>query len=113
MRRRPPRSTRTDTLFPYTTLFRSVDRRDGRGQALEVAVVGRAEQPLGEHAEHARSLEYYIGWPPQRLSRRLTNRASGSGCQRCCPAGDGRRKTRFSARIAAVLPPFGAQFGHL
>src|SRR3546814_12000283 len=26
MIRRPPRSTRTDTLFPYTTLFRSVDR---------------------------------------------------------------------------------------
>src|SRR3546814_2656650 len=26
MRRRPPRSTRTDTLFPYTTLFRSRDR---------------------------------------------------------------------------------------
>src|SRR3546814_3909963 len=24
MMRRPPRSTRTDTLFPYTTLFRSV-----------------------------------------------------------------------------------------
>src|SRR3546814_5200511 len=37
MIRRPPRSTRTDTLFPYTTLFRSVDapvaprgRRDAR-----------------------------------------------------------------------------------
>src|SRR3546814_10460985 len=30
MIRRPPRSTRTDTLFPYTTLFRSrgSDRRD-------------------------------------------------------------------------------------
>src|SRR3546814_3972980 len=27
MIRRPPRSTRTDTLFPYTTLFRSTDRR--------------------------------------------------------------------------------------
>src|SRR3546814_12285839 len=26
MIRRPPRSTRTDTLFPYTTLFRSRDR---------------------------------------------------------------------------------------
>src|SRR3546814_15831683 len=26
MIRRPPRSTRTDTLFPYTTLFRSVQR---------------------------------------------------------------------------------------
>src|SRR3546814_16072910 len=34
MRRRPPRSTRTDTLFPYTTLFRSYIRgsapEDGR-----------------------------------------------------------------------------------
>src|SRR3546814_10736430 len=29
MIRRPPRSTRTDTLFPYTTLFRSADRRRG------------------------------------------------------------------------------------
>src|SRR3546814_15734305 len=29
MIRRPPRSTRTDTLFPYTTLFRS-SRRAGR-----------------------------------------------------------------------------------
>src|SRR3546814_10429559 len=28
MIRRPPRSTRTDTLFPYTTLFRSVDVRN-------------------------------------------------------------------------------------
>src|SRR3546814_12219799 len=27
MIRRPPRSTRTDTLFPYTTLFRSSGRR--------------------------------------------------------------------------------------
>src|SRR3546814_1322802 len=27
MIRRPPRSTRTDTLFPYTTLFRSLDAR--------------------------------------------------------------------------------------
>src|SRR3546814_1457112 len=34
MIRRPPRSTRTDTLFPYTTLFRSpsdVIRKVGRG----------------------------------------------------------------------------------
>src|SRR3546814_6296439 len=39
MIRRPPRSTRTDTLFPYTTLFRSalasaynaLDRRDFAG----------------------------------------------------------------------------------
>src|SRR3546814_8879507 len=32
MIRRPPRSTRTDTLFPYTTLFRSLDHdREDRG----------------------------------------------------------------------------------
>src|SRR3546814_13056353 len=31
MIRRPPRSTRTDTLFPYTTLFRSCDPRRGCG----------------------------------------------------------------------------------
>src|SRR3546814_13185593 len=30
MRRRPPRSTRTDTLCPYTTLFRSVVERHGK-----------------------------------------------------------------------------------
>src|SRR3546814_11988846 len=31
MIRRPPRSTRTDTLFPYTTLFRSIGRVLGVG----------------------------------------------------------------------------------
>src|SRR3546814_18752020 len=38
MIRRPPRSTRTDTLFPYTTLFRAAPRdRDGRQPAAAVA----------------------------------------------------------------------------
>src|SRR3546814_15355217 len=31
MIRRPPRSTRTDTLFPYTTLFRSEEAFKGKG----------------------------------------------------------------------------------
>src|SRR3546814_1700216 len=34
MTRRPPRSTRTDTLFPYTTLFRSVRALIARCDAL-------------------------------------------------------------------------------
>src|SRR3546814_5247385 len=36
MKRRPPKSTRTDTLFPYTTLFRSATRREAQreGNAL-------------------------------------------------------------------------------
>src|SRR3546814_1553991 len=33
MIRRPPRSTRTDTLFPYTTLFRSVQLDDSVAKA--------------------------------------------------------------------------------
>src|SRR3546814_1698549 len=46
MLRRPPRSTRTDTLFPYTTLFRSRDEnRDAQGldqgEVEHVAVVER------------------------------------------------------------------------
>src|SRR3546814_3930617 len=40
MIRRPPRSTRTDTLFPYTTLFRSIIVLDDQ----RVGVVGGAQQ---------------------------------------------------------------------
>src|SRR3546814_13161453 len=36
MLRRPPRSTRTDTLFPYTTLFRSVEILVDRGAILDL-----------------------------------------------------------------------------
>src|SRR3546814_4679276 len=47
MIRRPPRSTRTDTLFPYTTLFRSV-----RDQAVVHPVAQRADaDAVGAHAE--------------------------------------------------------------
>src|SRR3546814_15519606 len=34
MIRRPPRSTRTDTLFPYTTLFRSTEPPQARGRSI-------------------------------------------------------------------------------
>src|SRR3546814_10196043 len=48
MIRRPPRSTRTDTRFPYTTLFRSCGV--GRGLDLAPDVLARAQaqrlQPL-------------------------------------------------------------------
>src|SRR3546814_3337428 len=50
---RPPRSTRTDTLFPYTTLFRSDRHRaiefdDGRGILLrQRAVQGDDSRPVG------------------------------------------------------------------
>src|SRR3546814_1054156 len=40
MIRRPPRSTRTDTLFPYTTLFRSGGRRDQGQRIVEITFTG-------------------------------------------------------------------------
>src|SRR3546814_5526848 len=43
MIRRPPRSTRTDTLFPYTTLFRSAGSAKRRGMAM--FPVGLAVRP--------------------------------------------------------------------
>src|SRR3546814_7693978 len=43
MIRRPPRSTRTDTLFPYTTLFRSRRELDAR----EVRLSWRARRADG------------------------------------------------------------------
>src|SRR3546814_13296557 len=46
MIRRPPRSTRTDTLFPYTTLFRSHDAVDDLAQALLVGEVDRGDLEL-------------------------------------------------------------------
>src|SRR3546814_4661387 len=54
MIRRPPRSTRTDTLFPYTTLFRSGGVPARRAWALRVhrdepAHPGRAHGDRGDH----------------------------------------------------------------
>src|SRR3546814_17148908 len=40
MIRRPPRSTRTDTLFPYTTLFRAYDRHLRHDSARRPVIVG-------------------------------------------------------------------------
>src|SRR3546814_10078713 len=56
MIRRPPRSTRTDTLFPYTTLFRSHPAADQvhpvPGQLGERHLVGQgADQHVGRHQE--------------------------------------------------------------
>src|SRR3546814_14390241 len=53
MKRRPPRSTRTDTLFPYTTLFRSLrlahpgGRRD---DPLRLSAADRGRPAAGDGA---------------------------------------------------------------
>src|SRR3546814_5397739 len=54
MIRRPPRSTRTDTLFPYTTLFRSLGRAAGPGHR-EVGLTRDAADDVVEAEASPRS----------------------------------------------------------
>src|SRR3546814_1895377 len=64
MIRRPPRSTRTDTLFPYTTLFRSCKRRQVAAIGNQFAIVdmpksfGREEPFRSRLPEYERSEEH-------------------------------------------------------
>src|SRR3546814_7761712 len=59
MIRRPPRSTRTDTLFPYTTLFRSprnfgwasLGRRSGANKRRSAAQGQSVGQSLAQHRQ--------------------------------------------------------------
>src|SRR3546814_7873 len=68
MRRRPPRSTRTDTLFPYTTLFRSAcvschNLAEGGDDGLPLP--GRAEGRSGEVNTPTifnSALSFRLGW---------------------------------------------------
>src|SRR3546814_18923088 len=53
MIRRPPRSTRTDTLFPYTTLFRSDVAVIGRVEPAAKNVLKRLLVPVKPAADHA------------------------------------------------------------
>src|SRR3546814_17069588 len=79
MIRRPPRSTRTDTLFPYTTLFRSFHRphRALASRGIEAADLGKrqlarlgrrtdglAERMLGCQFDAGRKAQQFALVPP-------------------------------------------------
>src|SRR3546814_1669011 len=85
MIRRPPRSTRTDTLFPYTTLFRSrvqrltgddavsaseVDSLRSRLQAAQAALAG------AQARERQRALEVEFTQVRAPISGRVSDRRS-------------------------------------
>src|SRR3546814_1495359 len=67
MIRRPPRSTRTDTLFPYTTLFRSI-RGDGQG----IPWLHR----------------FGVAWPIARRTGPLHRSGAGTACTRDIAGGN-------------------------
>src|SRR3546814_11498701 len=77
MIRRPPRSTRTDTLFPYTTLFRS-------GWEVRAADLRRhwgvSEKPARRDVAvlKERAMVEFVG-PPKPGQYRLRRRCQGGG----------------------------------
>src|SRR3546814_13446541 len=103
MIRRPPRSTRTDTLFPYTTLFRSlegpVDGGGARFRCVALAPGTRVERiadlvarpafrlprpdlphpqapGLLDHAEHPETLHHPRPWLPEAAAPGLRSRTT-------------------------------------
>src|SRR3546814_12748211 len=83
MIRRPPRSTRTDTLFPYTTLFRSdgrlpAPRRDRRGAGADLPAVPRP----GRVAAQAGRQPFRRPAPDGRFRPRAHARAAAPAARR-------------------------------
>src|SRR3546814_20484249 len=67
MIRRPPRSTRTDTLFPYTTLFRSAERAHIVPEDLAQLVVAHAADIGTGRAERGQTGDRVAARPPRHL----------------------------------------------
>src|SRR3546814_18366437 len=92
MIRRPPRSTRTDTLFPYTTLFRSDRQGGGRNaQSAATPALWRRRRLLSVEGADAGAAQGGTGRTPA-----ATARASAGG-----GGGDGRGPRRPSDLAAA------------
>src|SRR3546814_6902542 len=83
MIRRPPRSTRTDTLFPYTTLFRSIRKARALGVKIHPASPVLGWETVGG-VHHLRTPGGIVrarrvavatgGYTPQGLHKSLTNK---------------------------------------
>src|SRR3546814_2689999 len=113
MIRRPPRSTRTDTLFPYTTLFRSRVRSDGTASQIAGPFARRARR------QGARGLS---DLPPQEVNhlRRIPLRRTDVPADLTALAVDqqGRRQAeriqlvrRLAALVDVLCEVLHADFG--
>src|SRR3546814_12088388 len=96
MIRRPPRSTRTDTLFPYTTLFRSDYRWTGvvgitRDNFPHIGAIGeRVFYAIG-YGGRGVALTHLLG---KYLARRITGDTSSLGAM---TEGADRKSTRLNS----------------
>src|SRR3546814_4800428 len=79
MIRQPPRSTRTDTLFPYTTLFRSLAIRQAQDQhaiAVERVETALYRFAIGLRDAHRRAGGMGVGQPLRRSRSGAPSRRS-------------------------------------
>src|SRR3546814_5103672 len=86
MIRRPPRSTRTDTLFPYTTLFRSPGPADLQAaqRLLQGLLEGAADRHHLAHRLHLRGQARVRGRKLlEREARDLGDDIIDAGLERC------------------------------
>src|SRR3546814_5256131 len=103
MIRRPPRSTRTYTLFPYTTLFRS-DPLGSRGSAAGRRLPGLGRENLGSRTQPAHAdfpLLYPGGYRgagllPREIRSRLQTDRNQDDADRVQQHGDGRSEEHTS-----------------
>src|SRR3546814_15834279 len=105
MIRRPPRSTRTDTLFPYTTLFRTGDRCRRRHQPAARRAWWRNGAETGDAADDADAdATFADGLEPRWLQppagRRRRRALGAAGVRRPVRTRVGRAQRRRPA-----LPP--------
>src|SRR3546814_12307028 len=110
MIRRPPRSTRTDTLFPYTTLFRSLDGSqaprtggaNGRPQKSEGQVIAEAQRRAGIMAYGGENGGGVGGAVAAATGLSMGGGAGGQGAQLIGASADGdgqgdRKSTRLNS----------------
>src|SRR3546814_6986052 len=79
MIRRPPISTRTDTLFPYTTLFRSLPKRN-TSRSFAGARGGQSFRPISFGVRSLHLPTQLSTSKPERETRRL-NRTAGEASE--------------------------------
>src|SRR3546814_10992706 len=90
MIRRPPRSTRTDTPFPYTTLFRSGGLKESRRRLPEefsldaAGIFERRDEATGIQAQPVIVLEISVGGEGIERRTRSEERRVGKECVSTC-----------------------------
>src|SRR3546814_17395288 len=105
MIRRPPRSTRTDTLFPYTTLFRSPSH--GSMTEAKKAYMACRASFMVLSLLHASGTSISLATGASRPARHSTSNTASSAAVSDAPAGD--RQSVVSGKRVSVRVDLGGR----